>query len=234
MRNILLLSIGGAVVVGGVALFMLFGTEPVPSQTTENNEVAESEAEVETVSAPFSGTDTMQALLARGENLECTISYQVNGGTDITTEGSYFTSRGRMRGDFIVNSQGIEAVSSIILANDMMYSWTDVAGQRYGMKMSTAEFETAQTDETVPDAQEAVPMDAQVSYECKPWVAVDGSIFEPPTDIVFTEYSSAMNAGMEFGTVYEGGVEMGAEQCAMCDELDGAAAAQCRAMLSCE
>lgn len=234
MRNILLVSIGGAVLVGAVAVYMLLRPQAEPVQNGNQTPAAAVETEAETVPMPFSGTDTMEALLARGQNLECTISYQMTGEANMTTEGTYFTSRGRMRGDFVVNSMGTQVVSSMIMANDMMYSWTEMDGQRYGMKMSLSEFEAAEADESTPDAQEAVPLDAQVSYECKPWVNVDGSIFEPPSDIVFTEFSAAMNAGMEFGTVYEGGVPSTASQCAMCDELDGAAAAQCRTMLACE
>jgi hypothetical protein len=236
MRNFLLLSIGGAVVVGSIALYMLFGDSGTTAVETETAvPVSEVEDEAKPVSTPIAGTDTLQSLLELGENLECTITYQIEGEADMTTEGTYFTSRGRMRGDFLVESMGTTALSSMILSEDTMYSWTEIEGGKYGMKMTLSEFEATQTDETTPDAQEAVPFDAQVKYTCKPWVNIDGSIFEPPTDIIFTDYSAAMNTGMEFGTVYEGAAGVNVEQqCAMCSELEGAAAAQCRTMLACE
>jgi hypothetical protein len=234
MRNVLVLSVGGAVIVGAVALYLLFGTDESPVQTTDTNSASQIEEETKNAATPFSGTDSMQALLARGENLECTVEYQIMGDTNIPTHGSYFTSRGRMRGDFVMDSSGIETLSSVIIDNDTIYSWTEVEGKRYGMKMTVSEFEAAEADESTPDAQQAIPMDAAVEYDCKPWVVVDGSIFEPPTDLVFTEFSAVMNAGMEFGTVYEGSAEVSAKQCASCDELEGAAAVQCRTMLACE
>lgn len=232
MKNILLLSIGGAVVVGGVALYMIFGGAPEEVATTTGSEVTAEEEANEEVTGPTSGTDSLSALLAFGQNLECTITYTPDVVGEPETEGTYFTSRGRMRGDFVVESMGTQAVSSIILDNEMMYSWSEIDGQKYGMKMTLSELETSQTDDSAPEANAAVPLDESVRYSCKPWVNVDGSIFEPPTDIIFTDYSNVVNMGMEFGTSYEGGAEM--DPCAMCDQAEGDARAQCRAMMSCE
>jgi hypothetical protein len=231
MKNILLLSIGGAVVVGGVALYMIFGTAPSEVTTTTGTEISAEEEKNDTVTTPLSGTDSLSALLALGQNLECTITYTPNVAGEAATEGTYFTSRGRMRGDFIVESMGTQVVSSIIMDADTLYSWSEIEGQKYGMKMTLSEFETAKTDDSVPEANEAVPLDEYVQYSCKPWVAVDGSIFVPPNDIIFTDYSAVVNMGMEFGTTYEDGSP--ADACAMCDQATGEARAQCRAMLSC-
>ncbi|KKT80136.1 MAG: hypothetical protein UW75_C0005G0013 [Parcubacteria group bacterium GW2011_GWF2_44_8] len=232
MRNILLLSIGGAVIVGGVALYMIFGTAPEEVTTTDGGEVTTEEQTNEEVKIPMSGNGSLSALLAFGQNLECSIEYtpQVEGGA--ATQGTYFTSRGRMRGDFVVDSMGTQMVSSMIIDDESMYSWSEIDGQKYGMKMTLSELETSQTDDTAPEANEAVPLDESVKYNCKPWVNIDGSIFEPPTDIIFTDYSAVVDMGMEFGTSYEGGA--GADACAACDQATGEARTQCRAMMSCE
>lgn len=232
MRNILLLSIGGAVVVGGAALYMIFGGVPEEATTATGSEVSIEQDTNKEVTGPTSGTDSLSALLALGQNLECSITYEPKTINEPATEGTYFTSRGRMRGDFLVESTGSQAVSSIIIDDENMYSWTEIDGQKYGMKMTLSELEISQSDDTVPEANEAVPLDESVRYSCKPWVSVDGSIFEPPTDIIFTDYSDVVNMGMEFGTSYEGGAEMDA--CAMCDQAEGEARAQCRAMMACE
>jgi hypothetical protein len=233
MKNFLLWSILGAVVVGGVALYMIFATGGEEAVVTDaSSEVAAVDESANEVAVPKSGTDSLSALLALGQNLECTISYapEVTGG--VKTEGTYFTSRGRMRGDFVVETNGTEAVSSVIIDNDSMYSWSLIEGQKYGMKMTLSELETAQTDDTAPEANQAVPLDEAVTYSCKPWASVDGSIFNPPTDIVFTDYSDVVNMGMEFGTSYGEGGAMNA--CAMCDQASGEERTQCLAMMSCE
>jgi hypothetical protein len=72
-----------------------------------------------------------------------------------------------------------------------------------------------------------------VSYNCKPWVALDGSVFEVPTDVIFKDYKDLVNVGMEYGTSYGEGAPA-ASQCAACDELSGTEKAQCRALLSCD
>ena len=232
MKNILLLSIFGAVVVGGVALYMIFGTAPDKATTTEGGEVSTQEQTNNEVAKPMSGMGSLSSLLAFGQNLECSIVYtpQIEGGA--ATEGTYFTSRGRMRGDFVVDSMGTQAVSSIIIDDEHMYSWSEIEGKKYGMKMTLSELQTSQTDDSAPEANEAVPLDESVKYNCKPWATVDGSIFEPPRDIIFTDYSAVVNMGMEFGTTYEGGAN--GDACAACDQATGEARTQCRAMMSCE
>lgn len=232
MRNLLLLSIGGAVVVGGVALYMIFGTQTEKALTTDGEQMETEEQTNEAVAKPMSGTGSLTSLLAFGQNLECSIQYTPKVAGAASTEGTYFTSRGRMRGDFVVESMGTQMVSSIIIDEKDMYSWSEIDGQKYGMKMTLSELETSQKDDNAPEANEAVPLDESVKYSCKPWVNVDGSVFEPPTDIIFTDYSAVMNKGMEFGTTYEGGEDM--DPCAVCDEASGQDRVQCRAMMSCE
>ena len=54
-----------------------------------------------------------------------------------------------------------------------------------------------------------VALDQSVDYDCKPWNKVDGSVFEPPTDVIFRDFGSVINTGMEYGNIYEtDGVEV--------------------------
>ncbi len=234
MRKILLLSIGGALVVGGAAFFMMTqGKSPKGEEvTTATTTPVVSNAETTT---SFSGNGSMVSLLARAENLECSVSYYAEeNGT--ATEGSFFTSRNRLRGDFVVTGTGIGTVSSVILKDDTLFSWTEIEGEKYGMKINLSELEESKKNENSPDAREAVPLDAPVTYNCTPWLTVDGSIFEPPTDILFKDYADLMNVGMEFGTIYEGETSAGDKeiQCSLCDEVAGAGKAECRAAFACE
>ncbi len=233
MKKILWGGVVLALIVGTLALVMLFKTNtkeavPVPvEQPIVQNEANQKQL-------PVAGVDTLEALLALGQNLECAISYaQQNEVVSTVTEGTYFTSQGRMRGDFMVPDMVDGAVSSMILTDGVMYSWTEIEGEKYGMKISLSDLEQSKRTESAPGAHETVPFDSKVSYNCKPWVALDGSVFEVPTDIIFKDYKDIVNVGMEYGTSYEEG-DGGAAQCAACEQLAATEKAQCRAFLSCE
>jgi len=232
MKNILLFSIVGAVVVGGIALFMIFSSDSEKNVKTDGAEIVQKEKVAEETMLPLTGMDSLSAIMALGQNLECTITYNPQVDDESVIEGTYFTSRGRMRGDFVVESMGSQLVSSVILDTEAMYSWSEIEGNKYGMKMTLSELQNAQADDSLPGANEAVPLDEVVSYDCKPWLVVDGSIFVPPNDIIFTNYGDMINMGMEFGNIYEGGEAM--SSCEICDQATGEARAQCRVMMSCE
>lgn len=233
-RKILVISLILAVLLLLLAFWRMSGTTEQTDKPLGN--------EVETVASPSedaeklevneTGKDTMQALLARQENLECTISYKDPNIAAGSSKGTFFTSRGRMRGDFEVNDGNNKVLSSMIMVDQKMYSWTEIDGQKYGMQVDLSEME--KMEEGKPDTKEPVPLDQQVDYECKSWGSVDSSIFEPPKDIVFTDFGQVMKAGMEYGTSYEG--ETSTEnQCGMCRSLpDAEAKKQCLLALSCE
>lgn len=233
MKTFLVWSIVVAVVAGGAAMYFLFGDSPKEETQIEGGE--ETMVEEEAVpTQPSSGSNTLTSLMARGQNLECTVAYTQAAGVETKTEGTYFTAAGKMRGDFIVSSMGEDTVSSIILRDGTLYSWSEIEGDAYGMKISLSQLEASKTEGT-PAAQEVVPLDASVDYECKAWTAVDNSIFEPPTDIIFSDFGDIVNQGMEFGTMYEGGGAEGTQnQCAACEGLTPSEKNICRQMMSCE
>lgn len=233
MKKILWGGVVLALIVGILALVMLFRDDTKEAVTSpESVPAAQNETSKEVT--PVAGTDTLQSLLALGQNLECTISYAMeNEGVSSVTEGTYFTSRGRMRGDFLIPGMEGSAVSSMILADGIMYTWTEIEGEKYGMKIDLSDLEQSKSANGAPEVHEAVPLDTAVSYNCKPWVALDGSVFEVPTDVIFKDYKDLINVGMEYSTSYEESAG-GAAQCAACDQLSGTEKAQCRAFMSCE
>ena len=232
-RKILGISIVLAVVLLLVAFWQMSQTaeQNVPANDLmENNE--QSVDDSQKVEVNETGKETMKVLLARQENLECAIKYKNPDSTSASSEGTFFTSRGRMRGDFIVNDGSNKVLSAMIIVDQKMYSWTEIDGQKYGMQVDLAEMEKMQGAK--PDTKEAVPLDQQVNYECKPWKSVDSSIFEPPKDIVFTDFGQVMKAGMEYGTSYDGEAA-GSGQCELCLSLsDAEAKKQCLAAMACE
>ena len=228
MQKFLVLIILGAVVVGGGAVYLLINDREVDEvQNTENSEVEIIEP---STSAPVNGHGTLTNLLALAQNLECTINYQ----TKVSVSGTYFTSQGKMRGDFVVPSDEGEVLSSLIMRDNTMYTWSEIDGQKYGMQFDLNEVKAAKEKGESPETREPVPLDAAVDYDCKPWVSVDGSIFEPPSDIIFQDFSKILNQGMEFGTIYEEKPDT-ASQCELCAQVPaGAGQNECKKAFSCE
>lgn len=236
MKKVLIGSIVIALAVAGIAVMMLLSNAPKEVKDGAVVDTATTTEKAPEVGAPITGSDTMTALMARGENLECSVSYYSDEAAKAPTTGTFFTSRGRLRGDFLIPDMGPDAVSSMIMRDETMYSWTVVEGEKYGMKISMKDLEASKTTQKTPEAREVVPLEAKVDYDCKVWSPVDGSVFETPNDVIFQDFNNVMNAGMDFGTVYEGGAGASASvnQCAMCDQIEGEGKAQCKAMFSCQ
>jgi hypothetical protein len=223
MQKVLIGIIILASLLAGLSAYLLFRNSPIESVVDVPVVPKEEVAKVE---VPTTGASSLMALATLNQNLECSIVYQVDEGIDHKTEGTYFTSLGRMRGDFVVSGLPTEAVSSVILKDGFMYSWTEVEGQKFGMKVELDKIPAS----GAPDTREPVPLAAEVDYKCQAWDNVDGSVFEVPTDIVFTDYSAVVNQGMEYGTSYEGATDA----CGGCKTLVGELREQCMASLQCE
>ena len=103
------------------------------------------------------------------------------------------------------------------------------------MKIDIATMQSQAQNEAAPETNEPIALDTPVNYDCKPWLAVDPSIFIPPTDVLFTDYASVMGAGMEYGTIYEEGESDTATQCALCNQVaPGEGQDQCKAAFNCQ
>ncbi len=231
----------GVVVIALVYLFMNDSKAPIKSSADNfevNSDITTPNKKV--LAEPSSGTGSLQEILAKAEDLECSISYRPLTGikkdeSAIEEEpviGTYFTSGGMMRGDFILPEAGAGSVSSIILRDNMMYNWSVIEGEKYGMKYDMTSMISAQASGQAPEAEGPVPVDQPVTYECNPWENVDGSIFEPPTDILFRDVADIMNVNMEYGTTYE---ETGlSSQCELCEKVaPGSGQDECRATFKC-
>ncbi len=147
---------------------------------------------------PVSGVDTLAALAAQGNDLECQI-IQERSAIEGNIEGTYFTHKGKMRGDFMVPAPefGGKIVSSVIVDTDLLFVWTTINGETLGFKSDL----TAR-DASIP-TKEPIALDQSVKYTCTTWDAVDGSVFIPPTTVTFTDTAASVHRGMEYGTLPE-------------------------------
>ncbi len=192
-----------AVVVAGFAYYALFST---PANQTAT-EAAKTQAELSVVQAdsaqsmePKSGVGTLESIVLLKEDLECEINYTPETGGE-PVEGTYFVSDGEVRGDFLIDSPDLtgKVLSSMIMTDTEMFVWTEFGEQVYGVKV-----ELGTLGDAPLETNEPVAMDVPVGYECRPWPNVDRTVFEPPRNVIFQDLTQLMNAGMEYGTVYEG------------------------------
>jgi hypothetical protein len=204
MKLIFSLSVAGVVVLI-LFLYALFGADRTSDTATSTTEPSSAEQQVvEETKTPqvLTGQGAFAELKDLGRNLECRIQYVAEDMTEPVI-GTYFVSQGRIRADFEVPAPelGGQIVSSMIYTDEMYYAWSDIDGQLYGVSANIATLDTFDQ----ASLNEPVSADDLVSYECTQWEVVDGSVFEPPADVLFQDLSSILDAGMEYGTIYTEG-----------------------------
>lgn len=191
-----MLSVAAVVVATALFLIIFGGPSGSPATSTLVDETP-SQASAP-VTENFSGQGTLQSLMALAPSVECSITYEVTGAPSVT--GTYFVHDGQIRGDFLttVPELGGDVLSSLIMKDGVMYTWSDIGGQQYGMKVTI----DATTPDTALEGREPIPQDAPITYDCRVWTTIDNSIFMPPTTVIFQDMSSLLDAGMEYGTLY--------------------------------
>ena len=192
-----------AVLLVGFAYYTLFAkpTTPVTAEPSNDNSMIAEVSPVDPLDQEredFAGAGTLAGLVSRNESLECQLTYIPNPLEDEIT-GSFFTANGMVRGDFLVPTPDLngQMLSSVIFNGDTLYSWSEIDGELYGFKLATNSFISDEKNDTAP-----IPDDTEVQYDCLTWPAVDYTIFEPPTSVLFTDMTD-FSGMMETGTIYE-------------------------------
>jgi len=202
-KNITLIAIFVALVII-FGYFVIFNTkdsnmagELSSQQEQQTEEMDESEEMAD--GEELQGSESLEYIRLLNKDLECTISHETE---ESSFEGKYFTSQGKIRGDFQTDSPEMSGsvLSSMILDSDVMYVWSEIDGEQYGMKYDIS----AQAQSNV-EANQPIALEDTVKFDCKNWRNVDESIFQPPADVLFQDFSQVINAGMEYGTVFEAG-----------------------------
>jgi len=182
---------------------------------------------------------------------KCTFSDDTN-----KSAGTVYVSSGKMRGDFQESNNSTGKTEQTHMINDgtYVYMWTD--GQNNGYKMSDqfVKQEEAQSSEAKtpsnaggnPQPSQGVDMHQKANYSCGGWSA-DNSLFTPPSDVSFTDYSSMMQGqgtmmhGGSTGTTTQQGSQGSAPAggnaaaCSECNQAPaGSARNQCLAALHCQ
>ena len=211
------------VIVGLVGSLVFYYTSGKPAASsisdTKQTRATSSNNNSNEVPTTEEGKASLVDLLNRNANLECSIVHETDTVVSEQVEGTYFTSRGRLRADLVLAEQVTPQLTSIIMKDDWLYVWTEVMGEKYGMKMSWQKLAEVESNPDIPQANTSVPFYSPVNYSCSPWLVVDGSIFEPPSDILFKDYETIVGGGMEMGTIYEDGSLPTTDPCSVCAQV---------------
>lgn len=201
MKYILPLGVLAFVVTGFAYYTLVAGPGAAPEPVTERSvdmQTAATDEEPSLERTSFSGEGSINSLLARGESLECAITYIPNP-TAAELTGNIFTFNGNLRGDFVVPTPDLAdvMVTSIIIADGTIWQWTDIGGEVVGSTQAAA-FDTATLERLVSP----IGFVTNVRYDCLSWSQIDYTIFEAPTDVLF---SDADTATFEEGVLFEEG-----------------------------
>lgn len=185
------------------------------------------------LSQSSSGPKSLTDFLSMKGTLKCTFSDNSN-----TSSGTVYVSNGEMRGDFQSAMNGTIQHSHMVNDGTYIYYWSD--GQKgYKMSLASVKSETSQIS-GAPAPSAANPggmnMHQKANYSCGPW-AVNGSVFTPPSNVTFTDYSSMMQGSSSGISAQQGSSSMHgtAAECSECNQAPaGAARNQCLSALHCQ
>jgi len=212
---IVLLVLGG----GG---FLLFSRSHSNPQIASQKDASQNQISKSTVEKK-----SLRELITTGGNHQCTFS-----DTETGSSGTVYAGNGKVRGDFQAKSNEKTTYTHMVEDGTSFNLWID--GQTKGYKMSLAAVEKMSASVMGQYQSQAVDMQKQVDYSCKPW-PVDGSKFVLPSTVTFQDYTSMMQGVMK-GTSGTPSTMMQDNQaaCGQCDNLPaGSAQTQCRVALKC-
>jgi hypothetical protein len=172
-----------------------------------------------------SKTQSIKELIAENIPQKCT--FKTTDETSGTSEGTTYVSGGKVRGDFSVTQEGKTTINHMISDGQVSYIWQD--GEKNGFKMTLSAEDAAEIKSdtsTSATAATGADLDQKVDYNCSAWIP-DNSMFDPPKDVTFTDFSDMLKPQGS------GGTDSKASQCAYCGNLSGDDKTQCLTALGC-
>lgn len=169
MNTKVLAVAAGIVILLGIAGFMVMNQNKAIQTNTASDKKAEN-----------STSSSLVDLLALGKDYRCTFTYDDG---EVKTDGTVYIASGKIRNDFTTSSSTGPKETHIIRNGDDNYIWG--GDMESGIKM------TMKIEDVAANAQanQYVDLNAKHDYDCQAW-SVDQSLFTPPSDIKFTDYSS--------------------------------------------
>lgn len=222
MKNKIVLVI--LLILLGIGTGLYFMKGKTPSQSSNNivqKNVPQGEAKMM----------TLKELMDSGKTQQCSFDYLSTEDQKIT--GTSFISGKQVRGDFDVTVKGKTSKAHMIIDGSYMYNWSSDTNQ--GMKIElTEEMINKVGDANSQQYQQLLDEDAPINYTCTEMKA-DASMFVPPADVTFTDYSEQIKMMQQIQTTPSAGTNgMPENKCSICDSLPTDNQAACRTGLGCE
>jgi hypothetical protein len=192
----------------------------------------ESESKPAETTDKFAGNGSIIDLFKKGKNLKCVVTAKLEDNS-IVKQDMYISGE-KMRMDFVTSAQlpeGKKEIESHMISDkDTAYIWTSM--DKNGSKMTLTQ---VQSSEGTP-ADSASKGDYEefkkpVDYTCEPWLIVDNSKFEIPSDITFTDITAQLkNLQNQLKTP-----DLTQNACKACDSLGNAdMVAKCKQQAGCK
>ena len=166
-----------------------------------------------------SSQSSLKSLLQAGKAQTCTFTDKQEG-SDVS--GKSYITNGKMRTDIESRTSGGIITTHMILDGNTSYTWGD--GQKTGFKFTVNPDEVENSVTKTPNSNQAVDINKVIDYKCSSWT-VDNSLFVPPSDVAFSDFSSMMQPTV--------GSQGSFNPCAACENLSGEDKTSCRAALKC-
>ena len=176
MNKTLIAVILGVVVVGAAAYFFMNSGNVTPGD--QEAAVGESAS----VGATFA------ELVAMGQSVECTFSYD-DGAGNVSSGTVYMAGKDRIRGDFMVSSPAATEMH-LIRTDGYTYIWGPALPQ--GVKAAV----TAENEGDLFDTETGA-VDPNTQYTCVSW-SVDASKFTLPSGVPFLDVEAMLEAAAGF------------------------------------
>lgn len=208
-------------IIVGIVIFIALGAAvAVLSTKKSGNEVAsENGSQQNMESVPKVENASIKSLLSQGGSKQCTFS---NSEDTTVTNGDVFIVDGKLRGDFVTNSNNIDTTSHVIYDGTTMYMWSDNSGEGFKVKADPSVLETPQAEQS---ETRSVDINKDFNFSCKTWNA-DQSFFVAPNDVNFREMP-AMNLTVPDASSLPESGDVKALQEAACNNLPEPAKTQC-------
>lgn len=161
---------------------------------------------------------TLKSLLTGGKSQKCTFG---NSTEKTTVNGTFYISKGKMRGDFKSTSGEIDMNTHMIVDSSFSYMWTDKTNQGFKFPIEEQE-KTAPSQDNQP-----VDLNEKMNYTCSDW-REDSSLFSLPANITFQSFviPTLAPTGSAGGSV---------DKCSVCNSLPaGDAQDACKTQLNCQ
>jgi hypothetical protein len=214
-KPILIVVVVLVLIFGAVAFALVFKPKSSPTAELANpSKLAVTENKPQNEETFVKGS--LLDLIKLGKTARCTYSSDQDG---YITSGVSYISGKNVRVDFDVTTADDQEIKShMVTDGEWVYTWSTATPQ--GFKMKVDQPENTSTDTTKEAPTKA--LNESFDYKCTPWL-VDNSLFEIPSDIEFTDFSTMME-GLKDNNA-----------CSACDYIpDAEGKATCKQQLGCE